>query len=303
MHESFPRYRYRITMAFLTVLSWGMVPILVKIALHEATVTEIALCRLILGCLILMLIQTYRGTLQRKELSDAAPACIGGLFFAGHYYCLFRGIELSGPAFAQVLIQSGGLFLIIAGVFVFKEILGRVQVLGVTITLGAMSAFHLAVSGKNSLAIQQTTLAACYLVSSGAAWAVFAALKKNVSQRRSPISYLCIAFAVAALCYVLTVDWENFGLYSSLGWITLACLGTLTASGYLSFGEALRYAPAAQVSTIAATAPLITAGLATLIHVTWPKALPAEQIGISGYLFAALVVLGVTLVIRPAAPS
>ncbi|MCB0358320.1 MAG: EamA family transporter, partial [Bdellovibrionales bacterium] len=101
MSEPFPQYRYGILMAVLTVISWGLVPVLLKFLTTELSAINIAWFRLMFGGVAFFFWARARGSLAANTRGLVAfAAVLAGVCFAYHYAALFRAVELGGPALA-----------------------------------------------------------------------------------------------------------------------------------------------------------------------------------------------------------
>ena len=67
----------------------------------------------------------------------------GGVCLAANYFWVTIGVEISGPSNMAVLIQTATVFLVLAGVFVFRERLTLKQVFGMLVVAVGLTLFFL----------------------------------------------------------------------------------------------------------------------------------------------------------------
>jgi len=105
-------------------------------------------------------------------------------------------------------------------------------------------------------------------------------------------------YGVAGVLFLPFADFAPLARTDAFDWGVLVFLGANTLLAHGALGEALRDAPANQVSMIITLNPLITlASLALLafLDLDW---VARESVGALGYAGAALLVGGVLLVVR-----
>ncbi len=91
-----------------------------------------------------MVILQWRGHEPLKILRNPPWAGIaGGLCLSANYYWVTLGVDFSGPSNMAVLIQTASVFLVLVGVFAFREYLVLRQVMGVVIVTGGCSYFFM----------------------------------------------------------------------------------------------------------------------------------------------------------------
>ena len=129
-------------------------------------------------------------------------------------------------------------------------------------------------------------------------WALWATLQKALTLRgHAPQALNLLTYAVAGVLFLPFADPGELLHVDLTGWLVLLFLGLNTLLAYGALGEALKDAPANQVSMILALNPLLTlAGMAALagLELGWVAPEPIRAIG---YLGAAAMVTGVALVV------
>ncbi len=296
----YPRYKYGLSMAFLTLASWSVIPILVKFVLAEVSPQALGLFRLSFASLCIWAWLRHRELLSKARLSSILPLCVmAGLAFSLHYYLLFQSIALSGPALAQVLVQSGAMGLALCGPLLFAERLSARQLSGVVLTICGMFFFQ-ADLHRSALDSGIHMRAAIYAFSAGLCWIIYGVVQKHLSRTYHSLEILLLVFASAALAHLICTDVSEYFALSELNMLILVLLGVLTVSGYWCFAEALKFAPAAQVSMVAALGPLVTLALLELLSSLLAIDLSREKVSAYGYLAALLAVLGLVLLLRRA---
>ncbi|MCI5064670.1 DMT family transporter [bacterium] len=285
-------------MALLTTLSWGCIPIFIKIVIAELPAVPIAFFRLGCATIFLIFLLSRQRKITRTAVTTIAPLSIlAGLFFAGHYYFFMRSVQLAGPAVGSVLTQIGALTLALSGTVLFKEKLSVQKCLGAVAAIGGMMLFQYE-SGEVGGTRESHTLGVICGVCGGLAWSVYGICQKHLSKEHSPQLVLLCVFAVAATIFSPLTDFSSYLELSFVSSLLLLVLAGLTVSGYWTFTEALKYAPAVEVSTIAACAPLAAVGIATLLSWLLPGVIPKEESSLIGYFGAVLSIVGVIVISR-----
>ncbi len=282
-----------------TGVLWATLAIALKVALTFTDSQSIAWFRLIFSFVALWGWMIWKTPRAVKELHrPPLLALLAGLGLGANYLGYMKGLALTSTNNTQVLIQIAPLTLILLGIFYFRERPKLLQVLGfLTASAGFLMFFRNQLT--HSLANKESFLLGNIWILFGAfSWVVFAAIQKSLLKKWTPPQINLIVYAVASLMLLPLASWSFWSTLSFGQVVLLIVLGLNTVVAYGLLGVALQKITAAEVSIIISLNPLLTLLLMDLLvhlKVGWVKAEPVDFIG---YLSAAIVVIGVALVIR-----
>ena len=113
-----PHRRHRalgLSLATLTSVLWGTVPIAGKVALPGITASSLSVLRLAVATLFLLAMMRVRNGLPLRDLLAPPPRLVylAAIGLACNYAFYMLGLERAGAATSQVLIQLAPLFLLL----------------------------------------------------------------------------------------------------------------------------------------------------------------------------------------------
>ncbi len=217
---------------------------------------------------------------------------LAGLFLAINYYGYMKGIEMTNASHAQVMIQLAPTFLILIGIFYFKETPSRSQLLGMAIAALGFFLFYKN-QLENSFGNQNSYLIGnLWIFAAAISWAIFSSLQKVAGQANL---HLFNFFVYTVAAFILLPGAQISPLLGlSLGqFLVLLFLGFNTVVAYGFLGEAFKRAPASQVSLIIIINPLITISLFQIMSYFDMSFVSPEVMTLSSLGGALLVVAGV----------
>jgi drug/metabolite transporter (DMT)-like permease len=296
--DPYPHRARGILFAAATAFLWGLLAIALKYSLKIADVTTIACFRFLFAFVALAALLRARRPGALAVLRRPPPlALLAAVLLTVNYVTFFKGIELMAASTAQVLIQTSPLIFAGIGVLFFKERLRRPQRVGFLVAAGGVALFY-----RDQLAQIDPGRYRWGLLSIGAAsvtWALWATIQKLLTMRgHRPQALNVLTYGVAGVLLLPFADLEPLGRAGPWQWVLLCALGANTLLAYGALGEALKHAPANQVSMIITLNPLLTlAAMALLaaLDVAWVS---PEPVAVLGYVGAAFMVGGVLLVVR-----
>ena len=276
-------------------LCWSVIAIALKYALTFASTGNIVWIRMCTASLIIILFFAFKNPQQLNILwKFPIWAVVSALSLAANYFAFTKGILLTTASNAEIMIQLGPIVLILAGVFYFKETLSWKQWGGI---LFAFCGFSLFYWDQVQLVYGQTHryfYGNLWIYFSAIAWAVFAILQKKLSFYHPPQQLNILTYTVCALALSLTADFSLFQHFSTFEWMLLIALGFNTIVAYGCLAEALKKAPAVEVSFIIVLNPLLTIFFIQMMHVLDINIIEHEPLDWKGYLGALLVVSGIS---------
>ena len=289
-----------ILFSVVTALLWGVLPIILKISLQGFTIGTIAWFRFSLAFLLLGIFLQFKGNRPLSILRKPPwMGVFGGLCLTANYYWVTLGVEISGPSNMAVLIQTATVFLVLTGVFVFRERLTIRQVFGMFVVAAGLSLFFF--DQQSRVAISSDYYYADFLIVMAAiVWVGYMISQKLLSREYGAQSLNFLVYTVATVTLIGAVEWTEFASAGFNAWWALIFCGVNTLIAYGALAEAVKYIPLALISVIISLNPLITLiGMEILPAIGFANLQP-DPIGMVGYFGGAIAVTGVVLVVYKA---
>ena len=293
-------YLRGILLSITTALLWGVLPIFLKITLQGFHAGTISWFRFLFAFLILAVILQWKNHRPLNILLNPPwMGIVGGACLSANYYWVTVGVDLSGPSNMAVLIQTASVFLVLVGVFVFRELLTLRQVLGMVVAgSGLFLFFH-----DQQSRIQDAGeyyYANFLIVLAALVWVGYMVSQKFLSRQYGAQSLNLLVYGVATFTLIGGVEWADFTNAGLTPWLSLIFCAVNTLLAYGTLAEAVKYIPLALISVIISLNPLITLlGMKILPEIGF-AGLQADPVGSLGYFGGAIAVTGVVLVVyRP----
>jgi drug/metabolite transporter (DMT)-like permease len=295
MHISSGRWVYGLSLSLLTALLWGILPIKLKQVLQVVDPVTVTWFRLIVSgsCLFVYLAAVKRLPSWRAlgpRGGWLVAMAVGGLM--GNYLLYLVGLKILSPGTAQLVVQVGPIFLMVASVFVFKERFSLGQGMGLLVLIIGFGLFFNQRLVELLTSLGTYTAGVLTVLLATTIWVFYALGQKQLLTVWNSLQVMMVIYLSCAL---LLTPWahpmEALQLSSLQGWLLLACcFNTLIAYG--AFAEALAHWEASRVSATLALTPLVTFSAVALAAWLWPDYVHFEEINVLGYGGAVLVVLG-----------
>ncbi len=285
---------YAVSAAFI----WGFLAISLKVALDYVPALTIVWARFLIAFLTLWLVLYFRERAALQVLKKPPPyAVIAAVALAGNYIGYIKGLDLTSPSNAQIIIQLAPLLLIVVGLIIYKEKINGLQALGFLVAILGFGIFYRDQISQLLTSPDNYNLGITWVIGAALAWVVFASLQKGLVQRYHAQGLNLVIYLVPAILMLPLVDYGALTTFSWPVWLLLLFLGLNTLLAYGAIAEAFRFIPANKVGIIVTVNPIITIitmEILTVIGVDW---IEPEKISIWGLLGAALIVTGVIIAI------
>lgn len=299
-----------LALAAFTGLCWAVLAIGLKYALHFASTGNIVWTRMAFAfamLVVILFIQEPKSILRILKRSRWM-ILFAGLFLAVNYFTYMKGLEMTSASNAQIMIQLGPIAFLVMGVGFFNEVLRFKQWVGVGIALTGFALFNwdqLQVTAQNISNISsaeqahQYLLGNLWLIVGAIGWAIFAAIQKQLIQKYSwkPQELNLLIYGICTVALFPMAHLASLRPLDAFQWFILFLLGLNTLLAYGAFAEANRLAPASLVSLIISCNPLLTILVLKIAEQAGSNFVSPEPIFWSGYLGAALVVMGVAIAV------
>lgn len=298
MHVSSGRSIYGLSLALLTALLWGILPIKLKEVLKVMDPLTVTWYRLVVAGSLLLLWLGASGRLPKFAplgRSGIGLLCLAVLGLAGNYVLYLLGLERLTAGTTQLVIQLAPLLFLLASLWLFREPFGRWQALGLLITVLGFGLFFNQRLSELFGAMTTYSRGIFLVVAASFVWTFYGLAQKQLLVHWKSTQVMMVIYLGCAL---LLAPWVSprqlFELNTLQLWLLLACcLNTLVAYG--AFAEALAHWEASRVSATLSLTPLVTFVCVELASTLWPQAVTAEQVNLIGYAGALLVVAGSAL--------
>jgi drug/metabolite transporter (DMT)-like permease len=298
MHVSSGRWLYGLSLALVTAVLWGILPVKLKQVLQVMDPVTVTWFRLLVSGSLLFIWLASVGRLPsfkvlgRKGKGLVALAVCG---LVGNYVLYLIGLKMLSPGTTQLVIQMGPVLLLISSIFLFKERFSLGQGIGLLVLLIGFGLFFNQRLIELLTSLGDYTAGILTVLLASAVWAFYGLSQKQLLTVWNSLQVMMVIYL---FCALLVTPWahpmEALQLSPLQGWLLLACcLNTLVAYG--AFAEALAHWEASRVSATLAITPLVTFASVATAAWLWPDYVQAEDINGLGYSGAMLVVLGSAL--------
>lgn len=285
-------------MAIITAVSWSVLAIALKFALHKFSSGTIVWLRMILAFAFLLPLFAWKRP-QWLSILVRPPwkGLLAGVLIAGNYYGYMKGIELTTASNAQIMIQLAPMTFAALSIYLFHERPTFLQALGMLTAVAGFGFFYwdqILISWNDMSRFQEGNL---WLLFAAATWAVFAVLQKVLLRNYSAQQFNLLIYGLSALLLAPTTTWSELSPAGFWDWMLISFLALNTVVAYGALSEALTRIPASHVSVVISCNPLLT--LLIMAYLAWMNVqwIAAEPIYWRGYLGAVLVVTGVILTV------
>jgi len=282
----------------LTSLSWGILPFILIAILPYSSLSTVVWFRFTFAfaCLFFWFL-AFNPKRIKKSFPLIILPLIAGVMLAINYYTYFRGLQLTTASNTEVLIQGAPLTFTLLGIFLFKEKLRRLQLLGILVATFGFAVFY-----RNQLAgligsTYQYHLGNFFILIAVLSWAIYASFNKISVRELSPQNVNFIIFGISAILFTPFCDFSVFFRLNQTGWILMLLLGLNTILAYGAIGEAIKRISATKVSIIVTLNPIITLLITAVgnhFDIPW---IPKQNIDWDGYLGALFVIFGAIIVV------
>ena len=220
---------------------------------------------------------------------------IAALGLCGNYYFFSLSLNFVNAETSEAVIQLTTLFLILGGVFIYREPFAGVQKAGTGLILaGLLLFFHDRLEVLSSLDNAET-LGVLIVVVAAITWTIYALLQKQLLGTFSSVQILFVIYVVSVVVLMPFVSpgalFQLTGFHYAL--LAFCCLNTLIAYG--CFAEALNLWDASKVSAVLALAPLFTIATLKVIVIINPDYAFTDRLSNLSVLGAVLLMVGSAL--------
>jgi drug/metabolite transporter (DMT)-like permease len=245
---------------------------------------------------ILLFALLFWGKTERIQKNDIPRFALCGLLgVACNQLLFFKGLSLSTPIEAAIILTANPVLVLIAAALIAKEKITSTKALG--ILFGLCGALVLILQRKSSPELESTFVGNLMIFLNAAFYAVYLVIIRPLMQRYRPSTVMLFVFLFGLIpiipigaSEVMAIQWESVPAWA-FGGLAFIIVGA-TFLAYILNAFALASMSASVVSIYIYIHPF----LAALIAIAWGK----DELDFSKIISAALVFTGVWLTSRPA---
>jgi drug/metabolite transporter, DME family len=263
---------------------WGLLGPVTRIALHEGVgATEVAFWRAVLGAALFGVhaLAIGRVRIARRDLPSVAAFGVFGV--AGLLASFSWAVEAGGAALAAILLYTAPVWVALLSWLFLRERMTARKLAALAVATAGVAG--IAAAGGGGMRLSPAALG--WGLASGFAYALYYLFGKRYFGLYPTATLFVWALPVGALAMLPLVEWAP---KSGTAWAALGFTGLVpTYLAYVCYSAGLRRVEATRASVVATIEPVVAAVGAYLL---W-----GERLGAAGYLFAAVVLAGVLLMV------
>ena len=294
-HKTSGRWQLGLTLTLITTLMWTVLPLGLKILLDVMDPVTITWYRFLMSAGVFWLLLRGSGNfpvIRNRARGVYMLLAICGIGLYSNYLLFLCGLDRVTPGAAQVLIQSGPMFLLLGSLIVFREPFSKWQWFGFVVLLVGMRLFFNQQWDELFGSFGRFTVGAVMILLAALLWAAYSLAQKQLHHTFTSTQMLWMLSAGAVVVYLPAASPTRI---LDLGGFELAILflcGLNLVIAYSSFTEALKHWEASRISSVLSTIPLLTLGLLELCERWWPTIGRSEGLNFLGWQGAMMVVVG-----------
>jgi len=231
--------------------------------------------------------------IDRKDLPKLALCALFGI--AINQLMFFKGLSLTHPINASVIMISTPIMVLIMAAFIIKERITTKKALGIGI--GLLGTFMILVMGKKLSFSSDTFLGDMLIFVNASSYGVYLVLISPIMKKYNPVTvikwvFLFGLFMVLPFGYTefTQIEWSTFPPH--VIWATLFVVIGLSFFAYLFNISALKYVSPSVVSTYIYLQPIIASAFAISLgkdQLDWIKVVSAMLICTGVYLVSSKI--------------
>lgn len=195
------------------------------------------------------------------------------------------------------MVQVGPVLLAIAGIFLFKEKVKKVQILGFGVVVVGFFLFYYQQIKGMFFGNSDFNKGMLLTVLAAVTWSVYGIMQKKLVQKYPAQTLNLFLYGLPTLLYLPLAKFSTLESLNVSWWLLLAFLGANTLIAYGCMNASLKYIEANKVSAILINNPIITfiiMAVLTVMNVDWiapEKFTPLAWIGALMFIFGAFLVV------------
>ena len=298
MHSPTIKHTTGFFLSLIAAMLWGMLPVALKEILAGMDAITIVWYRFFVAGIVLfawLIIQRKIPQVLRQAAQIKWFLLFAAVGLCINYFLFSYSLNYVNGETSEAVIQLTTLFLILGGVFLYKEPFFAVQKVGTGLIIcGLLLFFNDRLSGFLSLENRET-IGVIIVVFAAITWTVYALLQKQLLNSFTSVQILFLIYAFSSVVLLPFISPLSIFQLSEIQVYLLlfCCLNTIIAYG--CFAEALNCWDASKVSAVLALAPLFTIGSLKLVVFFQPDYAFSDRLSMLSLLGAFLLVVGSAL--------
>jgi len=208
-----------------------------------------------------------------------------------------QGVHITTPINAQIYIQIGPVLFALGGIFIYKEKITWIHIVGFAIVILGYVLFYYEQMGVSAQNGPQYFHGVVLILSAGVTWAVYAILQKLLIHKYTPNQLNLFIFGYCSLLFLPFAKFSTFGQISTIDWILLVHHGLNTIFAYGSIALAIKFMEANKVSLIVTLNPVITVLIMVVFGELGAKWISQEHFSLLSMIGGTLALTGAAFVV------
>ena len=285
-----------LTLAMITAIMWGILPLALKSVLLLMDAYTITWYRFVFAAFFVTLLLCAKNKIPSsalKSVSRMKRLLFAAILLSLNYILYLISLHYIPAETAQMLIQMAPFFMLLGSVVVLKEHFSRGQMVGSLVLISGLVLFFNQ-QFINNTGLDNSDFLFGFMIMFGAAvtWAAYAIIQKQMLGYYSSNQIMWCIYLLSSVFFLPLASPSQITSLDNTALLLLlfCCANTLIAYG--TFAKSLEYLPTAKVSATLAITPLLTVVFATIAEQVWPNTFQAQHLNILAYVGAGLVVCG-----------
>lgn len=285
-----------LTLAMITAIMWGILPLALKSVLLLMDAYTITWYRFVFAAFFVTLLLCAKNKIPSsalKSVSRMKRLLFAAILLSLNYILYLISLHYIPAETAQMLIQMAPFFMLLGSVVVLKEHFSRGQMVGSLVLISGLVLFFNQ-QFINNTGLDNSDFLFGFMIMFGAAvtWAAYAIIQKQMLGYYSSNQIMWCIYLLSSVFFLPLASPSQITSLDNTALLLLlfCCANTLIAYG--TFAKSLEYLPTAKVSATLAITPLLTVVFATIAEQVWPNTFQAQHLNILAYIGAGLVVCG-----------
>jgi drug/metabolite transporter (DMT)-like permease len=295
VHKLSGRWKFGLSLAVLTALCWGLLPVALTIVLPTVDAYTITAFRFLTASLGLGVILAALGKLPKLSVINGSGwvvLLIALVGLVGNFVLYLVALTYASPTVNQVVTQLSPILLMLGGIAVFHERFTLRQWIGFALLLVGLPLFF----NRRLPALlhlhEGLGFGVALLVLASVIWSVYGLAQKFLLRRMQGQQVLVLLYVGSTLVLIPFTHPSSILRVNALqAWLlAFACVNTVVAYG--AFAEALRHWEASRVGATLTLTPLFTMATMWILEHAAPGLVKPEGLNTLSVVGALIVVGG-----------
>lgn len=279
-------------------IMWAILAIALKVSSGSIDSATIVWFRFSLAFIILLMYMIIRYPQEIKILFKPPwMLVVGSTALAWNFFGYMQGVHITTPINAQIYIQIGPVLFALGGIFIYKEKITWIHLLGFAIVLIGYILFYFEQMGVTSTNGPLYLHGVLLILSAGATWAVYAILQKFLVATYTPNQLNLFIFGFSSILFLPFAKFQSFGNLPVNDWLLLVHHAFNTIFAYGSIALAIKYMEANKVSLIVTLNPVITVLIMLFLGEMGVQWIAPEHFSLLSTVGATLALSGAAFVV------